>query len=189
MPIPEIAIGAIVAACIAGFLSFLGLVAAKEHKTSEFRQAWIDAAREDVALLIGACHAILDEYRVRDADLSTAWQSLRTDLLTANVAWARLRMRLNPQEAESQLVIKLIGEIETRLNEMPDQDDDSAMAELRQFVFGHTALLADAAGAIFKTEWKRVKRGEPIFRISKWVALVGGLTVASGLGVRLMILG
>lgn len=39
----SISIGAVGAAIIAGFFSIVSLIIGKEQKTSEFRQAWIDA--------------------------------------------------------------------------------------------------------------------------------------------------
>ena len=56
--LPDIAVGAIGAALIAGVVSLLGLVISKEQKVSEFRQAWIDALRSDVASLISHVNAI-----------------------------------------------------------------------------------------------------------------------------------
>lgn len=50
--VPDAAIGAIAAASIAGLLAFLSLIIAKENKTSEFRQAWIDSLRLDLSKLI-----------------------------------------------------------------------------------------------------------------------------------------
>lgn|SRR6266446_644807 len=46
------AIGAVMAAIIAAGISFLVTVLAKEQKTSEFRQAWIDALRKDLSEFI-----------------------------------------------------------------------------------------------------------------------------------------
>ena len=57
--IPDVAIGAVVAALIAAIVSLLGLIISKEQKTSEFRQAWIDALRSDLTHLI---HRIYPTY-------------------------------------------------------------------------------------------------------------------------------
>jgi hypothetical protein len=56
--IPEMAVGAVVSASIGGLLAFLGLVIAKENKTSEFRQAWIDSLRQDLAKMMASANAI-----------------------------------------------------------------------------------------------------------------------------------
>ena len=45
------AVGTICAALIAGLISFVVTVLAKDQKISEFRQAWIDALRSDAAEL------------------------------------------------------------------------------------------------------------------------------------------
>jgi hypothetical protein len=50
----------VIAAMIAGFVAlagsavtYIGLLISKESKTSEFRQEWIDALRNDIAEQIG----------------------------------------------------------------------------------------------------------------------------------------
>ncbi|RRF16208.1 hypothetical protein [Klebsiella pneumoniae] len=44
----------IIAAMIAGFIAFIGMIITKENKVSEFRQAWINEFREEVSYLIEA---------------------------------------------------------------------------------------------------------------------------------------
>ena len=56
--IPDVAIGAIAAALIAGLISLLGLIISKEQKTSEFRQAWIDGLRSELSLVIAHANAL-----------------------------------------------------------------------------------------------------------------------------------
>ncbi|NIJ19619.1 hypothetical protein FHS95_001288 [Sphingomonas naasensis] len=171
MTLPPIAIGAVVAACIAAVLSFLGLVASKEQKTSEFRQAWIDAVREDVAKLVASCFGILDEFRTRSGEESEAWKLARTDFLEANATATRLRLRLNPKEAPSQNVLDIIREMEITLNKISHFEGGNPDA----FVGPLSALterLVMGTSEILKAEWERVKAGEPVFRVSKWVALI-----------------
>ena len=47
-------IGVITAAAIAGLFSLISLIISKENKVTEFRQAWIDAQRDDVAEVLAA---------------------------------------------------------------------------------------------------------------------------------------
>lgn len=47
----DLSVGAVGAAMIAAFVSFLGLIIGKEQKTSEFRQAWIDALRSELGFV------------------------------------------------------------------------------------------------------------------------------------------
>ena len=49
-------------AFFAGVVSVVGLVIAKEHRVSDFRQAWTDALRGEIAALIGRANSI-DEWR------------------------------------------------------------------------------------------------------------------------------
>ena len=46
--------GPIIAAMIAGFIAFIGMIITKENKVSEFRQAWINDFREEISYLIEA---------------------------------------------------------------------------------------------------------------------------------------
>jgi hypothetical protein len=50
--LPNEIAGAIIAAFIAGLIALLGLIISKEQTISWFRQAWIDALREDIAAVI-----------------------------------------------------------------------------------------------------------------------------------------
>ena len=49
--LPDVAIGTMIAAFIAGLVSLLSLIISKEQKVSEFRQAWIDALRAEISSL------------------------------------------------------------------------------------------------------------------------------------------
>jgi hypothetical protein len=54
-------LAAIIAAIVAGLFSLLGLLIAKENKISDFRQAWLDSLRNEIADFASAvtllCHA------------------------------------------------------------------------------------------------------------------------------------
>src|SRR5688500_13734282 len=52
-----VAIATIVAALITAALSYVNLTLTKEQKTSEFRQAWIEGLREDLAAFFAAARA------------------------------------------------------------------------------------------------------------------------------------
>lgn len=55
--LPKEIAGTIIAAIIAAVISLLGLLISKENKVSEFRQAWIDALREEIAEVITHAHS------------------------------------------------------------------------------------------------------------------------------------
>jgi len=65
--------GTIVAAVIAAIISLLGLIISKENKVSEFRQAWIDSLREEIAAVITHAHAVHGAYLAKFPDNSALW--------------------------------------------------------------------------------------------------------------------
>ena len=56
--IPLAPVATVVAALIAALISFVNLTLSKEQKTSEFRQAWIDGLREELATLFSSARAL-----------------------------------------------------------------------------------------------------------------------------------
>lgn len=169
LELPDIAIGAISAAIIASFFSFLGLIISKEQKTSEFRQAWIDALRSEIAQLISSANAIHGAMKSQRFESSaSAWSVVRDDFVTINEATAKIRLRLNPNEELSKAVLAKIEEIEGLL--VPGAYPD--YSELNQ----KEKELVSQASALLKEEWRRVKKGEATYRAAKW-----GVGVAMGL--------
>lgn len=86
--IPDIAIGAIAAALIAGLVSLLGLIISKEQKTSEFRQAWIDALRKELSAVIAHTNAIYGANAASLGTLAELWKDVRDDYVGINEATA-----------------------------------------------------------------------------------------------------
>jgi hypothetical protein len=84
--IPDAAIGAVVAALIAGTVSLLGLIISKEQKTSEFRQAWIDALRCDLSAFLTQINAIHDSINVRYENLADKVETLRPLYMPLNTS-------------------------------------------------------------------------------------------------------
>jgi hypothetical protein len=165
-------LGPIVAATIAGAVAFLASVFSKEQKTSEFRQAWIDALRNDLSELISIALQIGDEILVRHKrDEST--QAIQAHLRTKESEFQRLeacktriRLRLNPKEHQVLL---------DAVKAMSDPSDHDTKSE---------ALIAESQ-RVLKAEWKRVKRGEPVFFVTKWLSLIVCLT-ALGIAISMV---
>src|ERR1700733_8509302 len=82
-------IGLLFAALIAARVSYVGLLISKESSVSQFRQAWVDALREDIAELVGRYSTY-----PRAGHMNAAGRS-ELDLATATVK-ARIQMRMNP---------------------------------------------------------------------------------------------
>jgi hypothetical protein len=94
----DIPIGAVAAAIIGAGASLISLIITKQNKTSEFRQAWVDALRTDIAegiaavsLLLALFKQPLDNERKLSGKLFEAWSRTK-------VALARVQLRLNMAE-------------------------------------------------------------------------------------------
>lgn len=176
-------IGPISAAVIAGSITFIITVLSKEQKTSEFRQAWIDALRNDIADLIGYFGTTTSVVRLKLHSEDTTQQDLIKYLLENESNFVkmetlinRIKLRINPEEHE-QFV--------SALNEFSDLPKDTNKLNDSSISDKITLVLLNESQALLKTEWKRVKRGEVIFRITKWASLaifiaatiVGGLYI------------
>ena len=162
--IPDVAIGAITAALIAGLVSLLGLIVSKEQKVSDFRQAWIDDLRSEIALLIAHGNAIHGSLSVGWVNIADAWKDIRVDYVGINEAAGRIRLRLNPKEPESRQILKTIEELETILRPSLKAPDYVKLNATEK-------RLVDETNAVLKSEWRRVKGGECVYQVAKYVAL------------------
>ncbi|MBK5343850.1 hypothetical protein JFU48_20970 [Pseudomonas sp. TH49] len=164
-------IGPVLAAMIAGTIAFIVAVLTKENKTSEFRQAWIEALRNDVAELIGHLHAIIDFAEDSD-DTKNIILEKHNEFIKMEISAARIKLRLNP--AEHQDIIKT-------LNSLHDKGDDT----LKDMVANLDKLLGQIQ-FLLKGEWVRVKQGEPSFRWLKRISL-GLVLLAITIGIALVL--
>ncbi len=155
--LPDVAIGAIFAATIAGAISLIGLIISKEQKVSEFRQAWIDSLRAEVSAIIAHANAIH-----AGICAESKWENVRDDYVGINVATALVRLRLNPKESLSAEVLACISELELLLK--PGQR--ARLDQLNEV----EKRLATHAQRVLKQEWNRVQRGELMFRLAKFTA-------------------
>jgi len=162
------AIGAVMAAIIAAGISFLVTVLAKEQKTSEFRQAWIDALRKDLSEFIATVDMLSSFHRLkmsrghRPEDLVGFLEERSDDVRRMGVSYHRIMLRLNPQEHAT-----IIGKLEKLLSIMSSYQkvlDETGVNELIKGVIAEGQV-------VLKSEWRRVKRGELTFVITKYVSL------------------
>ncbi|KAA0698102.1 hypothetical protein DTW90_14500 [Neorhizobium sp. P12A] len=167
LSIPAAAAGAVFASLIAGTVSLIGLIISKEQKISEFRQNWIDELRNDIANLIARINSLHGSSRVPWKDVKDAWADTKDDLLGLNDVTGKIRLRLNPEEHTSKRILDTIEEIEAfffRNGNGGSVGDPSALNVLQKRLVVET-------NAVLKAEWKRVKSGEPIYRIARLSAL------------------
>lgn len=148
-------------AAIAATVSLIVTVLSKEQKTSEFRQAWIDALRNDIAEWIAEVAII---YSMHDdlkrmgktADLETT-ERRYANFLKIRMLRSRIELRLNP--AENGAMLAAMNRVRDSM-EKPNAERQEAIA-----------AVVDESQRLLKKEWMRVRQGEPAFYWTKRIAL------------------
>lgn len=134
----------ITAAGVGAAIALIGLVANKENKTSEFRQQWVDALRQDIASLIGILFAIKGGVE----DSNKAAESL-------SMLNARIYLRFKYGDKES-VALQLALQNAMKLELLKADDKTFKMA------IDH---LIDESQKLLKREWQVVKEGERTYRL------------------------
>jgi hypothetical protein len=162
------AIAVIVASIIAGWVAFFSLVISKEHTVSDFRQKWIDELRKDIAVVVACVSGIHGASMAQRTYLDPLWANVKTDLTRFDEAVARIRLRLNPEEKrkKERLATKaVLGALE--MLESIFADSEPQFHQLPALV---TTVVTNSQ-VILKENWKRVRSGELIYRVTKWMTL------------------
>ncbi|WP_458072189.1 hypothetical protein [Rhodanobacter sp. BL-MT-08] len=168
------AIATLVAALIAGAVAFVNLTLTKELKTSEFRQAWIDSLREELAMFFGAARAFaraVDMVHIFGADYKAKVLLPISDEKIGDLRYqaaemlSKIKLRLNPDEAEHEELLRLLVKAVSTQNDML-ANRGSVTTTLSSIEEGN-----EYARRVLKKEWNRVKKGELPFRIVRnWLA-------------------
>lgn len=168
------AIATLFAAGIAATVSLVVSVLTKEQKTSEFRQQWIDGLRSDVSEWLGEV-AALHRLNLKQAasDPATNASSLHErygNFVKVRMLALRVELRLNPEEH-----IAMLQEIKKLKAAMATTEEGAVQAFIES--------IAKECKEILKTEWDRVKLGEPAFIRTKKIAasLIAAAVLAVGL--------
>lgn len=177
-----IPIGAVTAALIAGFFSFLNLVISKEQKVSEFRQAWIDKLRDDLCKYVAAIRYLSSANKVWEGaghpDQLRHFETMRPTVDSASQAYNSIVLRINPEDKNKKMK-ELNTNFLATLNKVRIHVDQNKYDDARNVA----ATLADKLQPILKYEWERVKKGEPIYRITRGVAFfIIIVALVSGVG-------
>jgi hypothetical protein len=167
------AVGAIIAAIIAGLVAFFSLIISKEQTVSAFRQQWVDELRKDIATLASHVSSIYGASVSKHKDARELWERTKTDLPRFNEVIVRIRLRLNPNERRkregpaTKAVLDALAELDVIFASPTPQFPKLEIL---------AATLVANANVILKENWQRVRAGEPIYRATKWSTL--GLTIA-----------
>lgn len=175
---PELvaAIATIAAAIVAGLVSFIVTVLSKEQKTSEFRQAWIDALRSDIADFVAKNAVFMAAIRIQgqrpNADENLAEYLLQNhlqEILDIETTRTRILLRINP--IEHAKLMHLVNNVYGKFGVAKPGEHASLEAQIE-------ALIQESQKTL-KTEWRRVKRREPIYVITKWVSLLAAVVAVT----------
>jgi len=145
---------ATLAAVVAGFFAFIGMVITKGNKTSEFRQAWIIQLRSLVASLISLYDALNVSKKATPEEKKNHWKEMIKTI-------SEIRLHLNnsnPSPEENELIRKI-----EKLNDTLDKNEDNRE---------HYEAMITATHAVLKSEWERVKKGEPSYKYIKFLFLL-----------------
>jgi len=166
----------ILAALIAGAVSLVTITLSKEQKVSEFRQAWIDALRADLASFLSSARAFaraMEARRIHGVESRDPAKQLFTlekvgDIRsTAAESFYRIKLRLNPEEADHKELLRLLAQAIADQNAIL-QSEGAAQRD----VLAAVDRAADFAGPVLKAEWKRVKEGERPYRAIRVSAII-----------------
>lgn len=159
-------VGTVAAALVAGGIARANLIASKETKISEFRQAWINSLRDDLAALFSNVRTLARAYQEKrsppdptDSDFSIDKEKITEVRHGSAEAHHRIRLRLNAVQADH---LKLLG----LLKDMMDTQQ-RYMLERNMSVDEPIAAVEAAAtyaAEVLKTEWKKVKDGEDAYK-------------------------
>lgn len=174
-----VAIGAVLAALIAGLFSVLGLVASKENKVSEFRLAWIDGLRNEVAEYTSGIQELVRIERAReyvdDEEVATQEGKMRQiEWLNASkfayektvVSLTCIHLRLNPNHSNDpkrpeHILLKNVIKARDLFNDEKYEDAFECTREIR-----------DSAAPLLKSTWNLVKKGETSYRIIRSASII-----------------
>lgn len=153
-------VGGVVVAVIAGVISLVLAILAKDQKTSEFRQYWIDALREDAAHLAGMWFATSSAalWHRQNGSEEEYIKDRHADFADMFVRARRIILRLNVDEH-----VRLIGLLRGL--------EELGRASLKERENAMDDICAEVQG-VLKAEWERVKVGELSFRILKICSMV-----------------
>jgi hypothetical protein len=176
----------IFASLIAAGISFLTLTLSKEQKISDFRQAWIDGLREDLAIWFSSARSMarateerqLDEAQAAKAKFLLSEDQIRATRVMSAQAYYKIKLRLNSGEEQHIQLVTLIDQAINLQNATAKGESDGSKtipAIEAAFEFSRSVL---------KTEWERVKDGEPRFRFA--ITWIPPILILLGLGYALL---
>ncbi len=146
----------ILVAFIGALVAITTTIIAKENKISEFRQAWIDALREDLAQFYAINNGLILLNYKQEVNYQTTINDIHKNMLNFDTFLARITLRLNLHEhSELKEQIDAISKWREDNAKKPEKYKD--LEELQKHFL-------DLSNNLLAIEWRVVKKGEVIFR-------------------------
>lgn len=177
-PTVFVAFGVIIAALLTGVFSIMNMVSAKENKVSEFRLAWVDGLRNEIAEYTSAAQELSraykpDRFKPLESHSESEAHELKIEFYKeTREAYARaaenltkIQLRLNPVQIEKEPKSH-----EAKLMAAVLQARKVGSQELSD-VIQNCNDIRSAAAPILKNTWNSVKRGEPAYRRFRIIAI------------------
>jgi hypothetical protein len=159
-------VGTVAAALVAGGIARANLIASKETKVSEFRQAWINALRDDLAALFSNIRTLTRALQETRKPPQAMYANFVIDSATftkvrhgSAETYHRILLRLNANQTDHNELRHLLNEMMGALQSF--MGNNSVGATLPIDAMESAAL---AAEAVLKAEWRTVKSGEEAYR-------------------------
>ena len=169
-----VAIATVTASLITATIAFVNLTLTKELKTSEFRQAWIDALREDLSVFFACARAFARSteehfhFSNREDNAFKISEEKVSDIrYQVAEVYSRIMLRLNPEDNEHEELLRMMRSIISKQNEAIAAKANS------QETMKAIQVATDYSRPLIKKEWNRVKKGEPAYRYARNIAAVG----------------
>ena len=162
-----VAMATITASLIASAISFVNLTLTKEQKTSEFRQAWINALRDDLSVFFACARAFARATEEQhNADKNSESDNLfkisseKVSDIRYQVAevYSRVMLRLNPEDTEHEELLRLM-DVTIEKQNVALREKENSVETMKAI-----KIATDYSRPLIKKEWIRVKEGEPAFK-------------------------
>jgi len=176
--IPDLAVGAVIAALIGATISLVGLIVAKESKVSEFRQTWIDSLRGELSAFLASANSVANAQKINFENDKERLEFLQPIYEKLNETYYSIALRLNSTELDSKNLQICMVNISEYINNKND-------LEFLKFN-SHRVEFLKISNSLLKKEWSRVKSGEPTYRAARLIAgIATALLVAAAVFLSL----
>ena len=157
---------ALTAALLAGLISLVNMLIAKDQKITEFRQKWIDDLRNDISLFVAKISFVADrtqdEFEKEKGEkkiFEINQLNIGLSILEAKEALEKIKLKLNPDEDDHKNLQENLSAMIKHMN-----DDETSGDKLGDSIDNFVAEVNIISRKILKSEWERVKEGEPRYK-------------------------